>query len=83
MSNRTKGILCIIASAFCFALMSTFVRLSGDLPSVQKSFFRNFVAMFICRSIFCIKVKGNITAVFSDLQDIKIFYIRSIIPNFI
>lgn len=47
MSDRTKGILCIIASAFCFALMSTFVRLAGDLPSVQKSFFRNFVALFV------------------------------------
>ena len=51
MSKRTKGILCIIASAFCFALMSTFVRLSGDLPSVQKSFFRNFVAMFIALAV--------------------------------
>ena len=44
MNNRTKGILCILASAFCFALMSSFVRLSGDLPSVQKSFFRNLIA---------------------------------------
>lgn len=34
----------MICSAFCFALMSTFVRLSGDLPSIQKSFFRNLVA---------------------------------------
>lgn len=25
--------------------MNTFVKLSGDLPSIQKSFFRNFVAM--------------------------------------
>lgn len=32
-------------SAFCFAFMNTFVRLAGDLPTVQKSFFRNFVAM--------------------------------------
>lgn len=47
MSQRTKGILCIIASAFCFALMNTFVRLSGDLPSFQKSFFRNLVAFFV------------------------------------
>lgn len=31
-------------SAFCFALMSFFVRMAGDLPSIQKSFFRNFVA---------------------------------------
>lgn len=40
------GIICIVLSAFCFAFMNLFVRLSGDLPSVQKSFFRNFVAVF-------------------------------------
>ena len=45
MSSKQKGILCIILSALCFAFMNVFVRLSGDLPSVQKSFFRNFVAM--------------------------------------
>lgn len=44
MVKRYKGIICIILSAFCFALMNMFVRLSGDIPSVQKSFFRNFVA---------------------------------------
>lgn len=43
---RYKGILYIVLSAFCFALMNMFVRLSGDLPSVQKSFFRNLVAFF-------------------------------------
>lgn len=47
MNNRTKGIICIILSAFCFALMNACVRLAGDLPSVQKSFFRNFVAFFV------------------------------------
>lgn len=44
MSKKTKGILCILLSAFFFAWMNAFVRLSGDLPSIQKSFFRNFVA---------------------------------------
>ena len=38
-------------AAFCFALMNTFVRLSGDLPSVQKSFFRNLVAAAFAGSI--------------------------------
>lgn len=42
--KRYKGIICIIMSAFCFALMSFFVRMAGDLPLIQKSFFRNFVA---------------------------------------
>lgn len=37
----------IVMSAFCFALMNVCVRLSGDLPSIQKSFFRNFIAFVI------------------------------------
>lgn len=45
MSYKNKGIVLIICSAFCFALMNTFVKLSGDLPSIQKSFFRNLVAI--------------------------------------
>lgn len=42
--NLYKGILYIIASAFFFALMNALVRFVGDVPSIQKSFFRNFVA---------------------------------------
>ena len=47
MSNRIKGILLIILSAFGFAMMSAFVKLSGDLPSMQKAFFRNIVSFII------------------------------------
>lgn len=43
--SKTKGIIYIILSAFCFACMNAFVRMAGDLPSIQKSFFRNFVAV--------------------------------------
>lgn len=45
--NKYRGILFIVMSAFCFALMNVCVRLSGDLPSIQKSFFRNFIAFLI------------------------------------
>lgn len=45
MTKKQKAILYIIISAFCFALMNCFVRLSGDLPTIQKSFFRNFIAL--------------------------------------
>lgn len=51
MSQKNKGILYIVLSAFCFALMNFFVRLSGNLPSIQKSFFRNFIAMIIAYMI--------------------------------
>lgn len=45
MTKKQKGILFIIISAFCFSLMNMFVKLSGDIPSMQKSFFRNLVAV--------------------------------------
>lgn len=45
--DRYKGIICIVFSALCFAVMNAFVRLSGDVPTVQKTFFRNFIAFFI------------------------------------
>lgn len=47
MNSKKKylGITYIIFSAFFFSLMNMFVRLSGDLPSMQKSFFRNLVAL--------------------------------------
>jgi len=47
LNKRNQGIIFIIASAFFFALMNLFVRLSGSLPTMQKVFFRNFVAMFV------------------------------------
>lgn len=47
LTKKQKGILFIIISAFCFSLMNMFVKLAGDLPSIQKSFFRNLVALFV------------------------------------
>ena len=46
-NNRRKGILFILMAAFFFSLMSVFVRLSGDVPTMQKAFFRNIVAAFV------------------------------------
>lgn len=51
MSKKTKGILFITLSAFFFALMNLFVRLSGDLPLMQKSFFRNAVAFLFALAV--------------------------------
>ena len=38
IKNEYKGIFYIVLSAFCFAVMNMFVRMAGDLPSIQKSF---------------------------------------------
>lgn len=47
MSDRNKGILLLLLSAFGFALMAMFVKLSGDIPTTQKALFRNGVSMII------------------------------------
>lgn len=47
MSDKKQGILYIICAGFFFACMTFFVRLAGDLPTMQKAFFRNAVAVVI------------------------------------
>lgn len=47
MKQKQQGILYIIIAGFFFALMFFFVRCSGDLPTMQKTFFRNGVAAII------------------------------------
>lgn len=47
LNNKTKGAIFIILSAFGFAMMSAFVKISGDLPSFQKTFFRNIISLLV------------------------------------
>ncbi len=56
LSNKNKGVMFIILSSFCFAAMNVFVRMAGDLPFIQKSFFRNFIAFFI--ALFLLRKSG-------------------------
>ncbi len=69
--NKYKGIVYIILSAFCFALMNMFVKLSGDLPTFEKAFFRNFVAFFFA-----------LVMVVKDRKDLH-FKKNNIIPLFL
>lgn len=62
MNNKNRlvrAILLIITSAFCFAVMNLCVSMSGDIPVIQKTFFRNFFAMLIA-SVTMIKNKHYI-----------------------
>ena len=72
--QRYKGILYIICSAFCFALMNMFVRAAGDLPSIQKSFFRNLVAFVFAMII----LKKNDIPFRCKRENLKYLLIRSI-----
>ncbi len=48
---KYKGIFYILSAAFFFALMGAFVKLAGDLPSMQKSFFRNLIALIFAGGV--------------------------------
>lgn len=55
MKGQLKGIVCIILAAVGFSLMTFFVRLAGDLPTMQKAFFRNAFALVIAIATMVIK----------------------------
>ncbi|SEQ45197.1 Permease of the drug/metabolite transporter (DMT) superfamily [Lachnospiraceae bacterium NE2001] len=46
-SGNLRGILHIVLAAFSFSLMTLFLKLAGELPTMEKAFFRNFVALFL------------------------------------
>lgn len=73
MKKKYFGILYIILAAFCFAMMNTFVKLSGDLPSMQKSFFRNLVALVFAFAV----LKKNHTPIRCKKENLKFLIIRS------
>ena len=45
VSKKTQGVLYILTAAFGFSVITLFVKLAGDLPAFQTSFFRNFVTL--------------------------------------
>ncbi len=81
MNKKQKAVIYIVISAFCFALMNCFVRMAGDLPTVQKSFFRNFIAFIAAGFIIIsgsIKDKKSLKESFNYTKgDIPLLIIRS------
>lgn len=51
MKSLHKAILFLIISALFFAFMNMFVQLSGDVPTIQKTFFRNLIALLVASVI--------------------------------
>lgn len=75
MNNKQKGAFYIILSAFFFAMMNVFVRLSGDLPSFEKSFFRNLIAMLVALFILIKNKEGF----HYNKKDIPFLLLRSLL----
>ncbi|KGM98449.1 membrane protein [Clostridium novyi A str. 4552] len=47
MNNKTKAVLYMLLSALGFAFMGAMVKLAGNLPVIEKVFFRNFISLFV------------------------------------
>ena len=51
LSNRNKGILLLLLSSLGFALISLFIRLAGNVPTMEKTLYRNLVSTFVIAGI--------------------------------
>lgn len=83
-NNHVKGIMYIIAAAIGFSFMTFFVKLSGDLPTMQKVFFRNAVALVIA-ALTMIKNKDRFYVAKGNRFDIFmrcVFGTSGVIANF-
>ena len=83
-NNHVKGIMYIIAAAIGFSFMTFFVKLSGDLPTMQKVFFRNAVA-FVIAALTMIKSKDRFYVAKGNRFDILmrcVFGTSGVIANF-
>lgn len=82
--DSRKGILFIIIAAFGFSLMTFFVNLSGDLPTMQKAFFRNAIAL-VFSSFLLFRSKENLYFEKKHIPDILMrcfFGTSALIANF-
>jgi drug/metabolite transporter (DMT)-like permease len=75
MSNRNKGIILLLLSAFGFSMMAAFVKLSGDVPTIQKTLFRNVISMIIAFGL----VKYYGARLFGRKENQKHLLLRSIL----
>lgn len=50
-NDHALGIFFIVCSAFCFSLMSLFIKQAGPLPTFEKALFRNLVALIVATVI--------------------------------
>lgn len=58
MTERNKGILYMVLSSLFFAVMATAVKMSGDIPTMEKVFFRNVVG-FIASGMMIWQSRGS------------------------
>ena len=82
--DKRKGIFFILLAALFFSMMSIFVRLAGDVPTMQKAFFRNIVAAVVA-AILLLRSREPVTIPGKSLVPLlmrSIFGTAGILANF-
>lgn len=74
MIDKNKGIIAMIISALGFAVMGAFVKLTGDIPVIQKSLFRNGVTVLVTLIIML-----NVKVDLRKIKHHKLLLLRSIL----
>lgn len=75
LTSTQKGIVFIVCSACFFTVMNVCVKLSGNLPSIQKAFFRNSIA---CLTSFVFLIK-NKPCIWMPKKNIPILILRTVL----
>lgn len=75
MNNKSKAVLYMITSALSFAFMAAMVKLSGNIPTMEKVFFRNLISLFVAFRV--LKKSGG--AMFGKRENQKYLIARSLL----
>ncbi|QGU93972.1 EamA family transporter [Clostridium bovifaecis] len=75
MNNKSKAVLFMIISALSFAFMAAMVKLSGNIPTMEKVFFRNLISLFVAFKV--LKKSGGV--MFGRRENQKYLIARSLL----
>ena len=79
LKPKYRGIFFILLAAFFFACMNVCVRWAGDVPTIQKSFFRNIVAFSIAAYVI---IKNGNGFRPENTKNWPLFFARSLFGTF-
>jgi len=75
MDDKPKAVFFMMLSAFAFAMMGAMVKLSGNIPILEKVFFRNLVSLGVA----FLFIRKSKVSMFGDRKNQKYLIARSLL----
>ncbi|WP_138206634.1 DMT family transporter [Haloimpatiens lingqiaonensis] len=75
MSNKSKAVMYMLLSSLAFAFMAAMVKLSGNIPIMEKVIFRNLISLLVA----FIVLKKNHAPLFGKKENQKYLLARSLL----